>query len=464
MHAIAIGQTGGGKSCGNIQLLSQTEYLYDFTIIIEEGNSYGTYVKTFGKDARSLIFEPNGKETFNYLDTCGMPLDHQLISEATLILFRMCGEENSESGNFFKTALLSSGLDSFYSYWSGKSRSPELDGKLGRLLVSLNRFPRKGNEQVKPFELFEEYREWSEQAREEASALSASITEEDARRALPAATAEEIVSLSYAVMDREGQPTHSDFCDWLERENKEPGEHQVEKSKLVESLRAWSRTGRYGKLFDGVSTIDYSGKILHLELGKILDGDEQLRSIIPLIITNAVMKCIIQKPRGQRKRVVMEELGSFLKKVKGGKQLVRDFYERSRKYNVFCISVIQQLSNLPADLKNSVLGNVRQAFIYKQKYEVDAREIQSAFGLPDSTIDILMNFPEPSKERGAPFIHWQNTGATAQIRVCFNIASPEMLYLSSSTASHHDQREKSLGDYDSPVEGIIAETAKIKTE
>lgn len=463
-HAMAIGQTGGGKSCGNIQLLSQTEYLYDFTIIIEEGNSYGTYVKTFSDDARSFIFEPNGKETFNYLDTCGMPLDHQLISEATLILFRMCGEENSESGNFFKTALLSSGLREFYAYWSDEKRSLEFDEELGSLLVTLERFPRRTTGDTKPFELFEEYREWSQKAKDEDSALLDSISVEDAKEALARATDEELISLSYAVMIRGDQPTHSDFCEWLERETEDVAEHQVDKARLVESLKAWGRAGRYGRLFDGVSTIDYSGKVLHLELGKILDGDDQLRSIIPLIITNAVMKCIIQRPRGQRKRVVMEELGSFLGKVKGGKQLVRDFYERSRKYNVFCISVIQQLSNLPEDLKNSVLGNLRQAFIYKQKYEVDAREIQRAFGLPDSTVDILMSFPEPSKERGAPFIHWQNTGATPQIRVCYNVASPEMLYVSSSTASHHDRREKALAGYDSAVEGIIAETAKNQEE
>lgn len=463
-HAMAIGQTGGGKSCGNIQLLSQTEYLYDFTIIMEEGNSYGTYVRTFGEGARSLIFEPNGKETFNYLDTCGMPLDHQLISEATLILFRMCGEENSESRNFFKTAFLSSGLRKFYAYWSGQKRNPELDGKLGRLLVALNRFPSDKTGDTKPFELFDEYRGWSQKAKDEDSALLDAITEDDAKKALSRATDEELMALSYAVMQRGDQPTHSDFCDWLECENSDVVEHQTDRTRLVESLKAWGRTGRYGKLFDGVSTIDYSGKVLHLELGKILDGDDQLRSIIPLIITNAVMKCIIQRPRGQRKRVVMEELGSFLEKVKGGKQLVKDFYERSRKYNVFCMAVIQQISNLPDDLKNSVIGNLRQGFIYKQKYEVDARAIQTAFGLPDSTIDILMSFPEPSKERGAPFIHWQNTGATPQIRVCYNVASPEMLYVSSSTASHHDKREKALSKYGSVVEGVIAETAKNKEE
>ena len=72
---------------------------------------------------------------------------------------------------------------------------------------------------------------------------------------------------------------------------------------------------------------------------------------------------------------------------------MRDCYERFRKYRAISLSVIQQISNLPDEIRHSVLGNVKQAFIYKQRYRSDALAIQEAFDLPDTVVDTLVSFP-----------------------------------------------------------------------
>ena len=60
---------GAGKSVTVCDLLSQTEGYFDYTVIIEEGLSYGLYTQTVEPNARPIIIQPDGDLTINYLDT-----------------------------------------------------------------------------------------------------------------------------------------------------------------------------------------------------------------------------------------------------------------------------------------------------------------------------------------------------------------------------------------------------------
>ncbi|MBM3610448.1 MAG: hypothetical protein FJX18_02845, partial [Alphaproteobacteria bacterium] len=62
-----LGMTRAGKSAWTINLLTQTEPYYDFTLIIEEGLSYGTYTKTLGSEP--IVVQPDGEMCLNYFDT-----------------------------------------------------------------------------------------------------------------------------------------------------------------------------------------------------------------------------------------------------------------------------------------------------------------------------------------------------------------------------------------------------------
>ena len=70
-----FGMSGAGKSVNMIDLLSQTEPYYDYTVIVEEGLSYGNYTQTVADDAKPIIIQPNGTLTFNYLDSGDLPPD-----------------------------------------------------------------------------------------------------------------------------------------------------------------------------------------------------------------------------------------------------------------------------------------------------------------------------------------------------------------------------------------------------
>jgi hypothetical protein len=84
-NAVVIGTTGSGKSVNVIDILTQTEPFYAYTMIVEEGESYTTYVNTVDPSAEPIIVQANGKLTMNYLDTRGLPLSGLHLSAAAAL-------------------------------------------------------------------------------------------------------------------------------------------------------------------------------------------------------------------------------------------------------------------------------------------------------------------------------------------------------------------------------------------
>jgi hypothetical protein len=90
-HAVLLGMSGAGKSVTVCDLLTQTEGYFGYTVIIEEGLSYGIYTATVEEGARPIIIHPDGDLTINYLDTKGLPLTPDHLSAATALVARMIG-------------------------------------------------------------------------------------------------------------------------------------------------------------------------------------------------------------------------------------------------------------------------------------------------------------------------------------------------------------------------------------
>jgi hypothetical protein len=433
LHSFVCGMTGSGKSVFVMELLTQTEPEIEFTVIIDDGLSDGCYVEVPYPEAKTLIIEPNGKETLNYLDTRGEPLTPQHLSDATAVLHLMSGHKSDEEADLLKGALLSSYLRKFYADWSRGW---------------LEKNPAKAEELIN---LSHE---------QEAGGLKSGPLP-DVKSDAETGLADDMMCLSFSLMGKDDMPTHSALTDWLAKEVNLAERHQEKIYDLIDALEAWrSDIGSHGAIFDGVNTVDFSGRMVHLELGRTGDAKSRLRQIASFIVASLVRNEIIRRPRDQPKRVVFEEVGSFLA-IEQGAEIVRDFAKRSRKQLCWTLFVIQQISNLPDDVARSVLGNCRQGFFFRQEYEKDVRVLQEAFHLPDATASSLMRFDEPSPETGAPFICWQSSGAMPVITSGSNIATPEMLYVAGSGGKHFEQREKALAQYDSALAGVIAETKKL---
>ncbi len=211
--------------------------------------------------------------------------------------------------------------------------------------------------------------------------------------------------------------------------------------EIATLLLPWCRDGNYGCLFDGISNLSLTGKIAHFELGYIPESAKELKL-----------------PRAVRKRNVYEEVARFLD-IPGGQEIVQESYAQLRKFNCWNISIVQQYSRFKQSrIRSAVFGNSRQFFIMRQNDRADLEDMAQDIALPEVTKHAIMNYPLPDHQTGqkySPFTYFHTDSTRNLCGTVHNIASPEMLYCSSSSGEHFEKRARDLRQSPNIIEGII---------
>ena len=162
-HAVLLGMSGAGKSVTVCDLLSQTEGYFGYTVIIEEGLSYGIYTATVEEGARPIIIHPDGDLTINYLDTKGLPLTPDHLSAATALVARMIGTSSQEDKQMLRQAQIAKYLNLLYEDafqdWQKKRHDQLLD--ITRHAMALQNFrAEKMPPGATTLETFADFRDW----------------------------------------------------------------------------------------------------------------------------------------------------------------------------------------------------------------------------------------------------------------------------------------------------------------
>src|SRR6185503_9485410 len=118
------------------------EGYFAYTVIIEEGLSYGIYTATVEEGARPIIIHPDGDLTINYLDTKGLPLTPDHLSAATALVARMIGTSAQEDKQMLRQAQIAKYLNLLYEDafqdWQKKRHDQLLD--IARHALALQQF------------------------------------------------------------------------------------------------------------------------------------------------------------------------------------------------------------------------------------------------------------------------------------------------------------------------------------
>lgn len=446
-HGLVTGTTGFGKSCTTLDLLTQVQPHVETIFIIEDGNSYGSWVQTYQDEANSLFIDKNGSDVLNYFDTNGCPLTPQHFSDIANVHMIMTGRSADEDINISRQSMLTELSRDFYKCHLESWKRENLDRYQAILLdyAVMNSYRHlyglRDNDT-----LFSDFLQWKRNEPDEYKLALASITnpiEEEN---------EGLFHLVFAFMTRYEMPTHGMFCDWLENQSDGSGEI----NRIKSNLALW-RADRGCGLFDGISTFSFTGRVVHIELGLISESDKQLKELSALIVSNYIRNSITRMNRSKRKLVIFEELSRFLT-FDNAEHIVSDYYERGRKYSTCVLAVVQQITKIPETLRNSILGNSSLGIFFRSKTSTEAATIQESFQLPESTAISLMKMDKPSKQHGAHFICWQEGIDGAVIHHGRNIVSPEMLYVSDSGGEKYEDRKRALSAYADIIDGIKIES------
>jgi hypothetical protein len=464
-HAVLIGMSGTGKSVTVCDLLTQTEGYFAYTVIIEEGLSYGIYTQTVDPNAQPIIIQPDGNTTINYLDTKGLPLTPDHLSAATALVARMAGVSQQEDKQMLRQALIAKFInllyEDVYSDWSNKNSNRLMS--VARHALALQRYrQQKMPAGATTLEAFADFRDWLTTHEDEALDFLSKPDEADVLKFLKDPnTAKEVRNVSFSYLKPEEFPTHRMLQELMYLDAGGAEKEQV--VEIATLLLPWCREGNYGCLFDGISNLSLIGKIAHFELGYIPDSAKELKTAAGFLITNDARKHIMTLPRAARKRNVYEEVARFLD-IPGGEEIVKESYAQLRKFNCWNISIVQQYARFKQSrIRSAVFGNSRQFYLMRQNDRADLDDIAADIAIPEITRNTIMNYPLPDHQVGRKYSAFTYLHIDSNRPICgtvHNIASTEMLYCSSSSGEHFDKRARELRGCDNIVEGIVKFSSK----
>jgi hypothetical protein len=470
-HAAVFGMSGAGKSALLCDLLSQTECFYGFTVLIEEGLSYGMYTETMG--AKPVILKPDGRITLNYLDTQKLPLSKGHLKAANALASKMCGSSSDEERRNIRTAQIGQYLDHLYTdvfqEWRRRNEStiPEIARHCAAVTGYLEEEMTADDDFLDAWAEFRDILDGVPPVHlDEAAANSAT---ERALERLAGVTEEEITRIivedpfhhrlrdaAYAWIGPDECPTHSMLHEIMLDPLDEHDRGEI--MHVASLLAAWTQEGPNGTLFDGPTrNIDLKGKIVHFELGRLTASDT-LKSLAGFLINNYVRQHVMTLPRNIRKRYVFEEAGRLLD-VPGGAEIVSECYAQMRKFNTWVVSIVQQYGMFRnSSIRPVVMGNSRQWFILKQNDRRDLEDINRDVGLPESTCESIMRYasPEtlPANDRYSSLTYYHLDAVKPVCGTVRNYVSPEMLLVASTTGSDYDAKARILAKVPDKIEAI----------
>ncbi|MBV9492204.1 MAG: hypothetical protein JO069_21120, partial [Verrucomicrobia bacterium] len=453
LHAIMVGSAGTGKSLTVNDVLVQTEPYYDYTVIVDNGLSYGVYTQCVESGAAPLVIRSNGRHTFNPFDTRGLPLSSELLANASALMSLLIGGSDAPDRRRYRDALMTTAVRHLYNDYHERWRrqNEERLPEVAREGLAADRWWRERSAPGEGYvDAIVEFRDFAKSDPETAGEWLSAYPDEEIERFLEnPRSAERLRDVSFAYFRPEEFPQLRDVQDEVAALGRGKSPDAAEYSVIAKLLEAWLRDGPYGPLVDGVTNIDLARKVVHFELGHIKESERELLAVAGFLITNDVRNHLMTMRRGARKRLILEELSAFLA-LENGPKIVRDYYERMRKYNCWVLSVLQNFGRLHEQnpgVTGAILSNTQQLFLLKCNHQADLDLMGKAYAIPETTKQKVMRFPKPSgtgPEVYSGFALVQLQDGRPKVTIGRNYAHDEMLYVSSSTGSIFEERSKQL--------------------
>ena len=465
-HGVLFGMTGAGKSVIVADLLAQIGHRFGFRLIVEEGLSHAVLTQTQG--CEPIIVNPNGDLTINYLDTCGAPLSAMHLAFSAGLCMLLCGTDGLDGERkAIRHAMIVENLQQLYTDvfndWmiANEQAAEELRWRAAAIDRYLKRQLR--GSQFNFVDAFAAFRDWEAENPDEASEFTQSLEEEEVTEfAKNPATGNIVRDLAFAYFHPAQFPSHSALVEQLLYNPRGGMREREESDRIGKLLRAWSRDGEKGKLFDGVSNIRIDGRVAHFELGQIPEHAIEMRAATNFLVANYGRQKIIAMPRAVPKIAIFEEAARTLE-IPGGVRMIQEYYRQMRKFGCNILAVVQQYDVIKdSPVRGAMIGNSKMFLITSQQSREDAKEIGLALSLSEKTVETINSYPLPElmdpKERFSAFTYVANDKARRLVGTVKNVASRELLYAASSDNETFDRRTASLGSYKNVVTGIIQES------
>ena len=458
-HAGCFGQSGAGKSVNTLGELLQTCIFYEKIVLLEEGASYLMFTRVTG--GSYIEIDVNSNMVLNYFDTAGAPLDASQIEFAANFLTNMCGLSKDDEIVQDRTAMLSHYVNlayqsSFQEWWN---RHPKRRSEVAKYAMTIAwMMPNQPSGRNTAADCFLDLKEALGK-----DPAQRNLTEKEIASYFDTITGEQITDwiveapmllrdTAYAFMKSEDMPYHSQIVEMI-RSTPDPTHPRRETNRIATRLAQYSAESGRGGIFDGITNVDLSNRIIHFEIGKMANATDNLKGMVTMVISNLARNQIVNLPRRPLKMVIFEEVVRFLR-FPGFPTFIKYCYAQLRKSNCRAVTNTQEAGQLMLSdgmggtVGDIVLGQSKQYYFLKNKDKENLAYFRRFANLSDDTAEAIMTFPSPEhipgKRKYSSYVYYVDNGEFPITGIVRHYASVMTLAIASTTGESFSKREEML--------------------
>ena len=458
-HAGSFGQSGSGKSVNTLGELLQIYSFYDKIVILEEGASYLMFTRVTG--GSYIEIDINSNMVLNYFDTRGTPLEASQVEFAANFLTNMCGRSGDDELIQDRMAMLSHYVNQAYqsSFMEWWNRHAELHRQVARTAMTITWMqPNQPFGRNTVQECFCDLREtlakepvkWTAGEKQIAEYYHAIGSQEITSYIVEAP--QMLRDVAYAFMQPEDMPYHSQIVEMI-RSTPDPAHKREDTNRIATRLAQYMAESGRGGIFDGVTNVDLSNRVIHFEIGRMSNASDNFKGMITMVIGNLVKNQVVNMPRKQRKMFIFEEVVRFLP-FPGFPSFIKQCYAQLRKANCRALSITQEAGQLMVtDGAGSTVGTIimsqsKQYYFLKNKDRENIAFFRRFANLSDDTAESIMTFPSPEhlpgKRKYSSFVYYVDNGEFPIVGVVRHYADEMTLAIASTTGESFTRREEEL--------------------
>ncbi|MBR4663109.1 MAG: hypothetical protein IKO93_04480 [Lentisphaeria bacterium] len=458
-HAGCFGQSGAGKSVNTLGELLQTCIFYEKIVLLEEGASYLMFTRVTG--GSYIEIDVNSNMVLNYFDTVGAPLDASQVEFAANFLTNMCGHSKDDEIVQDRTAMLSHYVNlayqsSFQEWWN---RHPERHNEVAKYAMTIEwMIPNQSAGRNTAADCFLDLKETLAKRPDLRNLTEKQIADYYEGITNAKITDYQVESpallrdTAYAFMSPEDMPYHSQIVEMI-RSTPDPTHKREETNRIATRLAQYMAESGRGGIFDGVTNVDLSNRIIHFEIGKMANATDNLKGMITMVISNLARNQIVNLPRKQLKMVVFEEVVRFLR-FPGFPTFIKYCYAQLRKSNCRAVTNTQEAGQLMLSdgmggtVGDIILGQSKQYYFLKNKDKENLTYFRRFANLSDDTAEAIMTFPSPEhipgRRKYSSYVYYVDNGEFPITGIVRHYANELTLAIASTTGESFSLREEIL--------------------
>ncbi len=453
-HAAVFGQTGAGKSVNVLGELLQIYPFYSKMVIIEEGASYLMFTRIFGGEF--IEIDLNNNLTLNYFDTCGSILTANQTDFATNFATIMCGQSTDDEVIQDRMAIISHYVIKMYeaSWQEWWNHNIDLRSEIAKIAITIEWMLSQqlaGNNTQ--FDCYLELKEALSKDAEKHTVIEQNFLN-FYNNIVNDKITEYIVEnnpllrdISYAYMKGYDIPYHSQLVEMI-RSTPDPSHNRNDTNRIATRLAQYAIESGRGCLFDGVTNIDLSSRLLHFEIGKMANASANIRAMVGMVISNLAQQQIINMPRTLKKMFIFEEMPRIIATIPGASSFAKRSYAQLRKSNCRSLTITQEAGQLSdGDLGTIIMSQSKQYYFLRNKDKGNMEYFRRFANLSDDTVNSIMTFPSPEHIAGkkySSFVYYVDNGEFPLIGVVRHYANSLTIAIASTSGEAFTKREEEL--------------------